>query len=252
MRVFLISTVTLHREGLAEVLGRRDGIEVVGTAADLDAVPLTVAAAPGSERTIVVLDVAGHDAADVAPRVARSPRAPVLAINVPARERDVIACAEAGVACCLTAEASIDDLIGAIASVARGEAPCSPWTTAVLLRQIATLARARRAPAGATAPERLPVQLTLRELEIVELVDRGLSNKEIARELCIELPTVKNHVHRILDKLGVRRRTDAAALVRHGHVVSAARRSIPSGMRREVVQRDAQLKPAADLAAEGL
>ena len=55
--------------------------------------------------------------------------------------------------------------------------------------------------------------LTLREREIVALVGRGLSNKEIARELCIELPTVKNHVHRILDKLGVSRRAEAAALV---------------------------------------
>jgi DNA-binding NarL/FixJ family response regulator len=223
MRVFVISTVTLHREGLAEVLSRRNGIEVVGTAADLDAVPLSVAAAtPGSERTIVVLDVAGRDAAELAPRIARGSRAPVLAINVPARERDVIACAEAGVACCLTAEASIDDLIGAVASVARGEAPCSPWTAAVLLRRIATLARARDPLPAPGMPERAPAQLTLRELEIVELVDQGLSNKEIARELCIELPTVKNHVHRILDKLGVRRRTDAAALVRHGHVASAA------------------------------
>jgi DNA-binding NarL/FixJ family response regulator len=220
MRVYLISTVTLHREGLAEVLSRRDGIEVVGTGADLGAVPLTVAAAPGAERTIVVLDVAGHDAAEVAPRVARGSPAPVLAINVPARERDVIACAEAGVACCLTAEASIDDLVGAVASVARGEAPCSPWTTAVLLRRVAALARERRPPATQAVAERIPAQLTLRELEVVDLVDRGLSNKEIARELCIELPTVKNHVHRILDKLGVRRRTDAAALVRRGHAVS--------------------------------
>jgi DNA-binding NarL/FixJ family response regulator len=62
------------------------------------------------------------------------------------------------------------------------------------------------------------VALTSRELEIANLVERGLSNKQIAERLCIELPTVKNHMHHILDKLGVRRRTEAAALVRDGGV----------------------------------
>jgi two-component system nitrate/nitrite response regulator NarL len=57
-------------------------------------------------------------------------------------------------------------------------------------------------------------RLTNRELEIVDLIDRGLSNKEIARHLCIEVPTVKNHVHRILDKLQLGGRAEAAARVR--------------------------------------
>jgi two-component system nitrate/nitrite response regulator NarL len=83
----------------------------------------------------------------------------------------------------------------------------------VLLRRVAVLARERRVPPRSAAA---PAQLTARELQVVDLVERGMSNKEIARELCIELPTVKNHVHRILDKLGVCRRADAAALVRSG------------------------------------
>ena len=57
-------------------------------------------------------------------------------------------------------------------------------------------------------------RLTKRELEILALIDQGLSNKEIARRLCIELPTVKNHVHNVLEKLQVSRRADAAALVK--------------------------------------
>jgi two-component system nitrate/nitrite response regulator NarL len=221
MRVYLISTMTLHREGLAEVLARRDGIELVGTSAHPDAVPLTAIAAPGAEETIVILDAGGLDVTEAAPRLAAASRARVLAINVPAREGDVIACAEAGVACCLTADASIDDLVAAIASVARGEAPCSPWTAAVLTRRVAALAGEQRAPAR--APEPATARLTARELEIVELVDRGLTNKEIARELCIELPTVKNHVHRILEKLGARRRADAAALIRRGRAAAVSR-----------------------------
>jgi DNA-binding NarL/FixJ family response regulator len=54
----------------------------------------------------------------------------------------------------------------------------------------------------------------MREREILDLVDRGLSNKEIAERLSIELSTVKNHVHNVLDKLQVRRRSDAVAFVR--------------------------------------
>lgn len=222
MRVYLISSMTLHREGLAEVLARRDGIELVGTGADPSSVPLTLIAARGAEPTIIVLDAGGLDVTEVAPRLARTSRARVLAINVPVRERDIIACAEAGVACCLTAEASIDDLVAALASVARGEAPCSPWTAAVLTRRVAALARERRAPARLVLATTTP-RLTVRELQIVELVDQGLSNKEIARQLCIELPTVKNHVHRILEKLGVRHRADAAAMIRHGHAAEAPR-----------------------------
>ena len=224
MRVYLISSMTLHREGLAEVLARRDGIELVGTSADPNALPLDVIAARGAERTIIILDAGGLDVTEVAPRLARASRARVLAINVPVRERDVIACAEAGVACCLTTEASIDDLVAAIGSVSRGEAPCSPWTAAVLTRRVAALARERHAPARVVpVPATTTARLTVRELQVVELVDQGLSNKEIARQLCIELPTVKNHVHRILEKLGVRRRADAAALIRRGRAVEAPR-----------------------------
>jgi DNA-binding NarL/FixJ family response regulator len=61
-------------------------------------------------------------------------------------------------------------------------------------------------------------ELTARELEILELVDAGLSNKEIAAHLAIEVATVKNHVHHILEKLGVHRRAEAVAVMRRSRV----------------------------------
>ena len=66
--------------------------------------------------------------------------------------------------------------------------------------------------------DRLPreesrARLTSRELQIVRLIDRGLSNKEIARSLRIALPTVKNHIHHVLEKLQVQGRSEAASLV---------------------------------------
>ena len=90
----------------------------------------------------------------------------------------------------------------------RGEAACSPRVAAALLRRVADRgARARRLD-GEFAP------LTSRERQIVALIDEGLSNKEIAARLCIELSTVKNHVHNLLEKLGARGRGEAAARVR--------------------------------------
>ena len=142
------------------------------------------------------------------------PDAHVVALGVPEDESEVIACAEAGAAGLVTLEGSLDDLEAMLESVGRGETLCSPRVAAALLRRVAALADDHAASGHA--------RLTAREREIVQLVDRGLSNKEIARELQIELTTVKNHVHNILDKLHVRRRADAAARVRRGRVPAAA------------------------------
>jgi two-component system, NarL family, nitrate/nitrite response regulator NarL len=81
---------------------------------------------------------------------------------------------------------------------------------AALLRRVVSVAHVQAGHAGSDPT----ASLTAREREIVHLIDEGLSNKEIATRLQIELPTVKNHVHHVLDKLAVSRRADAAALVR--------------------------------------
>jgi DNA-binding NarL/FixJ family response regulator len=77
----------------------------------------------------------------------------------------------------------------------------------MLVRRVATLAQH-------LLPERGDIPLTQRQLEIVKLIDQGLPNKAIAQRLFIEVPTVKNHVHNILERLGVHRREDAAIAVR--------------------------------------
>ena len=84
--------------------------------------------------------------------------------------------------------------------------PCRPAVAAALLRRVASLPR-EGAPVDART-------LTPRELEIVSLIADGLANKEIARSLQIEVATVKNHVHHILAKLGVTRRTEAVTAAR--------------------------------------
>jgi DNA-binding NarL/FixJ family response regulator len=129
----------------------------------------------------------------------------VLALGVPETESHVLACAKAGAAGYIPREGSLQDLLDGIRQVARGEAHYSPRLVAILLQRF-TARDTRREP----AVERL----TVRELEIVQLIDQGLTNREIAAQLFIELATVKNHVHNILEKLQLRGRTEAAAWVR--------------------------------------
>jgi DNA-binding NarL/FixJ family response regulator len=120
---------------------------------------------------------------------------------------DIIVCAEAGASGYVTREGSLADLVTAINSAAQDELACSPKIAAALIRRVATLAAAHRDDA-------VGARLSRREIEIVSLIDRGLTNKEIAGRLFIALATVKNHVHNVLDKLDVQGRDEAAAWIR--------------------------------------
>ena len=125
----------------------------------------------------------------------------MVALAVPEVEREVIACAEAGVAGYVTREGS--SKMSSKRSRASRAARCSArrgWPRRCSQR-VATLAL-ERSPGSIE-------RLTRRELEILDLIDQGLSNKEIARRLDDELSTVKNHVHNVLEKLNVSRRGEA-------------------------------------------
>jgi DNA-binding NarL/FixJ family response regulator len=204
MRVVVVSSVRLYREGLCEILARRGGIEVVATA-ELVSEAGALLRNRRQSVDVVLVDV-GEPSESGALRRLRDelPRVPIVAITVPDRAPDVIAAAESGAVGFVTREASLDELVEALERAARGEVSCSPRVAAVLLRHVSSLAQQRDESA----------RLTDRELEILRLVDSGLSNKSIAATLYIELPTVKNHVHRIIEKLGVTNRMQAAAWYR--------------------------------------
>jgi len=110
----------------------------------------------------------------------------------------VLLCAEAGAAGYVPCDGTIDNLVDTIHSVARGELLCSP-------RIAATLFRALHVRVPKPDADRLALTLTAREREIAPLIDRGLSNKEIAAHLRIEAATVKNHVHNLLESFRSRR-----------------------------------------------
>jgi two-component system, NarL family, nitrate/nitrite response regulator NarL len=212
-RVFIVADTRLYCEGLARCLG--ETYEVVGTASDG-----TEALRGVSELRpeLVLVDMARLESVPtVRAMVENAEGVKIVALGVPETAGHVLACAEAGITGYVPREASVRDLVGNIESITAGETMCSPRIVASLFRRVAALAAER-------APNSPRTMLTAREEEILDLIDQGLSNKEIAGRLFIEVATVKNHVHNILEKLHVRRRAEAAARVRRGHLGHDRRR----------------------------
>ena len=206
IRLYLVSQTRLYRDGLADELAQRPRLELVGKApAALDALDEIEASHPD----VVLVDGDAPEGVEAVRAVTAIAEAKVIVLGLGESEGDLIAFAEAGMAGYVSREGSLHDLVAAIESVARGEMLCSPRAAATLLRRVTSLA-AERPPTQPFA------RLTKRQLEIVRLIEQGLTNKEIARRLCIELPTVKNHLHSIFEKLDVHRRGEVASVLRSG------------------------------------
>ena len=202
-RLALVVEIGLYRDALVREL-TRCGLDVVACAGtEADAIASVTRAAPD----VALVDVTSNGGIATLRRLAEAaPAARLVAIGVPDAERDVVACIEAGACGYVVRDATLEELADAAVRAARDEPLVSPHVVAALMRRVAALA-------GSGGQPRLH-DLTTRELEVVELIERGMSNKEIATELSIAVTTVKNHVHSILEKLNVQRRGEAASLVR--------------------------------------
>lgn len=213
-RIFVLSAIRLLRDGIMAALAGQPTVQVVG-ASDLAVSPDEIAAAAPDA---VLLDICLPGALEISARIRRAlPEAKLVALCMAEDEPLVTACARAGVAGFVYPEGSAHEIVMAVHSAVRGELVCSPRTAGILLNQVGAAAPA---PAAGCAEE----ALTPREGEILDLLSEGLSNKEIARRLCIGNATVKNHVHSILGKLGVQRRGEAAAQQRRLSVAATPAR----------------------------
>jgi len=123
------------------------------------------------------------------------------------RESEIVSCAEAGVAGLHLRTESFDHLLTLTASSADGRAQCSPEVSAILLRRVYAFA-------AQANPDATTDVLTRREIEILELIEQGLTNQQIASRLSLTVHTVKNHVHNLLGKLGVASRSEAVTVFR--------------------------------------
>jgi two-component system, NarL family, nitrate/nitrite response regulator NarL len=133
------------------------------------------------------------------------PSVPMVALGVAGNESEIVTCAEFGVVAYVTREGTFDELLSVVRAAARGELLCSPRIAGTLARRVATLAAERQ-------PTLELARLTRREREIVALIQQDLSNKEIAARLGIEVATVKNHVHNLMEKLNTHSRVAVSRL----------------------------------------
>jgi two-component system, NarL family, nitrate/nitrite response regulator NarL len=195
--------IRLYREGIAQVLAAARELDVVGTAAEPGEALRVVLE---QEPDVALLDLgAERGLATVRALRREAPRVRLVTLGVDEDDDDVLAWAEAGVSGYVARDASFEDLVETVRAVARGELRCSPRLAGTLLSRVTALA---------SDTPHTAARLTDREREISCLLEAGLTNKEIASRLYIELPTVKNHVHNILRKVGASRRGEAAALLR--------------------------------------
>jgi DNA-binding NarL/FixJ family response regulator len=206
IKVVLADDQVLVRAGFRMLLDVEDDIEVVGEAADG---AQAVAVARKQRPDVVLMDIRMPilDGIEATRRIAATPgldRVRVVILTTYDTDAHVFDALEAGASGFLLKDSGPAELLQGIRVVAAGEALLAPKITRRLIAQVTAARSAHRA-----SQERLAV-LTAREIEIVALVGRGLSNEEIAAELVLSPATARTHVSRAMIKLGAR---DRAQLV---------------------------------------
>jgi DNA-binding NarL/FixJ family response regulator len=196
IRILIVDDHAVVRQGLRMFLGLDPELEVVGEAGDgAEAVEQVRRLGPDVVLMDLLMPKMDGVAATAAIR-AEMPDVEVIALTSVLEDASVVGAVRAGAMGYLLKDTQADDLCAAIKAAAAGQVQLSPQAAARLLREV-------RAPES-------PETLTERETEVLRLLAQGKANKEIARALSIGDQTVKSHVGRILAKLGVQSRTQAA------------------------------------------
>jgi DNA-binding NarL/FixJ family response regulator len=206
--VLVATGVRAYREGLQRVLQGAEGIALVGIASTAEqAVEQACKLLP----TVILLDIGMAKSLAAAGQLAGTPRVcGIVMLGKPEAYGDVVVCMPAEVLAFVARDATVADLLSAIRAAGRNDVAMRatvPPPAAAMPPPIAFPVYTSRQHPSAIA------HLTEREMEILKLIQQGLPNKTISRQLGIELSTVKNHVHSILAKLGAHNRGEAISLL---------------------------------------
>jgi DNA-binding NarL/FixJ family response regulator len=201
--VAIIEDNRMVREGMTEMLNELPDVEVVHTATGLDTAMLKKA-----KPRVVLLDIGLHDTncLQVAETVRKEVNSEVIVMDLLPVHEEIAQFVNVGVAGFILKDASFEDFVGTIRSVAEGARVLPPPMTGTLFSQIAQVAVQRGAAAALEA-----VHMTPREREVIGLIAEGKSNKEIAQQLDIAAHTVKSHVRNVMEKLALHTRLQIAA-----------------------------------------
>jgi DNA-binding NarL/FixJ family response regulator len=217
IRILLADDQPLVRSGLRVLINDNPDLQVVAEAGSgNEAVALAASVKPD----VAVLDIRmpGMDGIEAARRIVESPDAPrVLMLTTFDDDDYVYGALRAGASGFLVKDMALEEILSAIRVVAAGDALIAPSVTRRLIAEFAS--RPDRSTSSGT-PVRKLAGITEREVEVLTLVGRGLSNSEIAETLVISVATAKSHVARLLTKLDARDRVQLVILAYEAGLVS--------------------------------
>jgi len=225
MKFLLVTPIRLLGDGLSACLRGRTDVELTAVVRDLAA--LREALLPPVPDLVLIDATQGIVAMDVRAIAIEWPEVPLVALGLDEQRQQVIRCGRAGFVGYISRDASADALCSAMVDVIAGRLTCSAEISGGLLRALFR-AEGEGDPSAEDA-------LTRREGQVLALIGEGKSNKEIARDLELSVATVKHHVHHVLEKLKLQRRTQAMRRVRDAPWLTgnSRRRTSPAALREE-------------------
>lgn len=218
MRVLIVDDHILFREGLSGLLRSQDDMDVVG---ECGSVHEAIETARQVNPDVVLMDFSLPDGTGLdATRaiLAEQPAIQIIFLTVHDTDERVIAAMRAGAKGYLLKNLSVSKLLASLRALERGEAAISRTMMARILEEFA-----QSIPTDSMSPSPL-VGLTSREIEVLRELADGISNQEIAVRLFISENTVKNHIHKILDKLNLHNRREAIDFARKHRLSGSAPR----------------------------
>jgi two-component system NarL family response regulator len=208
IKILLVIEVRLIANIFAEVLEEEADFMIVGRSENVEGA-LKIIQDRQVDVALVSVGLPGQSAVELTRSIVQSaPATKVLALGLADEPDDVLKYIEAGAAGYILKDSSLLDLIEIMRYTQRGEAQLSPKMAGAMMERLSSLAKMFVSVENTIADG---VRLTPREREVLQCLGKGCTNQEIASHLLVEIGTVKNHVHSILEKLHVSNRDEAAS-----------------------------------------